>query len=149
MKWRKGPRPWTITVFALAFLAGALLRLIEGLWNLPNAAWRMADWLGPLAQSQDAVIVALFTEFTIALIPVVWIYGLGSSVARWIVLGFGLYKLLGFRMLFTITTMLGPIAWWVYIEPLLIILALAMLLSPSAGEFLTARKEEGEPDRFA
>jgi len=149
MKWRRGPRPWAVRVFALAFLAAAAFRLVEGLINLETSAWRLADWMGSLVQSQDAVIVGLFIEFTIALIPIIWIYGIGSRVARWFVLAFGLYKLLGFRMLYTITTMLGPISWWAYIEPVLIIIALTMLLSPSLGEYLKSPEKEVEPETFA
>ena len=140
MKWHGGPRPVTIQLFAASFVAYALLGLVTGLVDLQAAAMALSGWLGPLARSADAVIVALFTEFTIALIPVLWIYGLASRVARWIVTVFALYKLLGYRSL-ALTAFVETPQPTAYLEPALIVFALAMLFTPSAGAYLNAPRQ--------
>lgn len=43
--------------------------------------------------SRDMAIVAQFSLFTIALIPIIWIYFIASPAARWIVVFFGLVRL--------------------------------------------------------
>jgi hypothetical protein len=64
----RGPRPLAIRVFAAAFLAAALLRLVRGLTDLPLA------------------------ELVYA-IHLPWIYLFAAPFARWLVLGFGALRL--------------------------------------------------------
>lgn len=93
MKAVAGPRPLAIRVFAAAFLAAALLRLVRGLGDLALAELLLAAHVPWFAWSRDWTIVALSAEFTIALIPVMWIYLFAAPFARWLVLGLGALKL--------------------------------------------------------
>lgn len=93
MKLVRGPRPLAIRVFAAAFLAAALLRLVRGLTDLPLAETVYALHWPFMAWDRDAAIIALSAEFTIALIPIAWIYLFAARFARWLVLGFGALRL--------------------------------------------------------
>lgn len=138
MRWQRGPRPLAIRLFALAFLAAALIRLVGGLVDLASARQHLAMIAAPLGASDDAAIVMLSAEFTIALIPLVWIYGLGNAHARWLVLGFGALRLGGFAA----TIMNGGAAGALkLLEPALILFALGALLSGQARGWLTTRRD--------
>lgn len=93
MKPIRGPRPLAIRVFAAAFLAAALLRLVRGLADLPLTELVYALHFPWFAWNRDWTIVALSAEFTIALIPLAWIYVFAAPFARWLVLGFGAVRL--------------------------------------------------------
>jgi hypothetical protein len=43
--------------------------------------------------SRDSALVASFSVFTIALIPILWIFILAAKRARWVVLVFGFFKI--------------------------------------------------------
>jgi hypothetical protein len=130
MKWRKGPRPLAIRVFAAAFLAAALLRLVRGLADIEAAAVAFALAMPWFAWNRDATIVALSTEFTIALIPLAWIYLFAAPFARWLVLGLG-----ALRLWFLDPTALAG--------PALLVVAMASLLVPDAGRWFGRREEDG------
>lgn len=148
MKWRKGPRPWSIRLFALAFLFAAMWRLLDHLLN-PLSAWFLYSERFPQIEwTGDLVIVASSAEFTIALIPIVWIFGLGSRVARWIVTLFGIYKLLPYSwspdlILFSIES--NPL---LLVPFLATVLALVMLYVPASGRWFD-RSREVAPETFA
>ncbi len=93
MRVKAGPRPLAIRIFAAAFLAAALLRLVRGLGDLALSQMVFAVHAPWLAWNRDWTIVALSAEFTIALIPLAWIYLFAAPFARWLVLGFGALRL--------------------------------------------------------
>ena len=129
----RGPRPLAIRVFAAAFLAAALLRLVRGLDNLALAETVYAVNVPWFAWDRDWTIVVLSAEFTIALIPLMWIYLFAAPFARWLVLGFGAFRL----------AMLDPAA---LTGPLLLAVAMASLLTPPAQRWfarLPADEEDG------
>jgi hypothetical protein len=132
VKLARGPRPLAIRVFAAAFLAAALLRLVRGLDDLTRAQSAYAAHLPWFAWDRDWTIVALSAEFTIALIPLVWIYLFAAPFARWLVLGFGALRL----------AMLDPAA---LTGALLVAVAMASLLTAQAGRWF-ARVPEPEQD---
>jgi hypothetical protein len=132
MKVLSGPRPLAIRVFAAAFLAAALLRLVRGLGDLPLAELMLAAQVPWFVWSRDWTIVALCAEFTIALIPVAWIYLFAAPFARWLVLGFGALKL----ALFDPAAMAGAVLTGI---------AMASLLTGQANRWF-ARVPEGEED---
>ncbi|TAD82173.1 MAG: hypothetical protein EAY70_03915 [Sphingomonadales bacterium] len=129
MKIIRGPRPLAIRIFAAAFLAAALLRLVRGLSNLPLAETVLAVHIPWFAWNRDWTIVALSAEFTIALIPLAWIYLFAAPFARWLVLGFGVLRL----------AMLDPAA---LTGPVLVALAMASLLTAQANRWFAREPEE-------
>ena len=132
MKLVRGARPLAIRVFAAAFLAAALLRLVRGLTDLALAETILAVHAPWVAWDRDWTIVALSAEFTIALIPLVWIYLFAAPFARWLVLGFGALRL----------WYLDPAA---LVGPLLVATAMASLLTVQASRWF-AREPEEEGD---
>jgi hypothetical protein len=129
MKLIRGPRPLAIRVFAAAFLAAALLRLVRGLGDLALSETVLAVHAPWFAWDRDWTIVALSAEFTIALIPLTWIYLFAAPFARWLVLGFGALRLWA----------LDPAA---LVGPLLLALAMASLLTPQAARWFAKLPEE-------
>lgn len=133
MRLVRGPRPLAIRVFAAAFLAAALLRLVRGLADLPLAETVLAVHVPWFAWDRDWTIVALSAEFTIALIPLVWIYLFAAPFARWLVLGFGALRL----------AFLDPAA---LTGPVLVAIAMANLLTPQAARWFARMPQEDEED---
>lgn len=133
MKRRRGARPLAIRVFAAAFLAAAVLRLVRGLADLATAELAYAAHVPWLAWNRDATIVALSAEFTIALIPLAWIYLFAAPFARWLVLDFGLVRL----------AMLDGSA---LTGAALTVVAMASLLTPAASRWF-AGADDGDEDQ--
>jgi hypothetical protein len=129
MKLLRGPRPLAIRVFAAAFLAAAVLRLVRGLNDLALSETILAVNVPWFAWDRDWTIVALSAEFTIALIPLTWIYLFAAPFARWLVLGFGALRL----------AMLDPAA---LVGPLLVAVAMASLLTAQANRWFAREPEE-------
>ena len=129
MKLIRGPRPLAIRVFAAAFLAAAVLRLVRGLNDLALSETILAVNVPWFAWDRDWTIVALSAEFTIALIPLTWIYLFAAPFARWLVLGFGALRL----------AMLDPVA---LVGPLLVAVAMASLLTAQANRWFAREPEE-------
>lgn len=129
MKLIRGPRPLAIRVFAAAFLAAAVLRLVRGLNDLALSETILAVNAPWFAWDRDWTIVALSAEFTIALIPLTWIYLFAAPFARWLVLGFGALRL----------AMLDPAA---LVGPLLVAVAMASLLTAQANRWFAREPEE-------
>lgn len=130
MRLAGGPRPLAIRVFAAAFLAAALLRLVRGLGDLALSQSVFAAHIPWVSWNRDWTIVTLSAEFTIALIPLVWIYLFAAPFARWLVLGFGALRL----------AFLDPAA---LIGAVLVAVAMASLLTPAAARWF-ARKSAQE-----
>jgi hypothetical protein len=130
MRLARGPRPLAIRVFAAAFLAAAVLRLVRGLSDLALSQAVFAAHAPYISWDRDWTIVTLSAEFTIALIPLVWIYLFAAPFARWLVLGFGALRL----------AFLDPAA---LIGAVLVAAAMASLLTPGAARWF-ARKSAQE-----
>ena len=129
MKLIRGPRPLAIRVFAAAFLAAAVLRLVRGLNDLALSETILAVNIPWFAWDRDWTIITLSAEFTIALIPLTWIYLFAAPFARWLVLGFGALRL----------AMLDPAA---LVGPLLVAVAMASLLTAQANRWFAREPEE-------
>jgi hypothetical protein len=134
MKLARGPRPLAIRVFAAAFLAAALLRLVRGLTDIEASALAYAIHLPWFVWDRDWTIVALSAEFTIALIPLAWIFLFAAPFARWLVLGFGALRL----------AFLDPAA---LTGAVLVAVAMASLLTPAASRWF-AHKGGVDPAVF-
>lgn len=135
MKRARGPRPLAIRVFAAAFLAAAVLRLVRGLDNLALTQAVFAAHMPWVSWNRDWTIVTLSAEFTIALIPLVWIYLFAAPFARWLVLGFGALRL----------AFLDPAA---LTGAVLVAVAMASLLTPAANRWFMRKEEEDGPAVF-
>lgn len=131
MRLARGPRPLAIRVFAAAFLAAAVLRLVRGLGDLDHAQAVFAAHAAWFDWNRDWTISALSAEFTIALIPLAWIYLFAAPFARWLVLGFGALRL----------AFLDPAA---LVGAALLVVAMASLLTSQAHRWF---KHKGEADR--
>nr|WP_298931883.1 hypothetical protein [uncultured Erythrobacter sp.] len=91
------------------------------LWGYTGTMW-----------NRDMAIVILFSLFTIALIPIVWIYFVASPIARWIVVFFGIVRLWPFL---ADPSYILAAAAYVPMElaaPILQIIAIALLFTPSS-----------------
>lgn len=141
MKRITGPRPLSITLFAIALLLVALAGLAEGLSDIEGAALRLSLTLPWIGWDRGATVFAIFTEFFIALIPLLWIYFFAVRGARWVVLGFGLIKLLFAIRPLLATLQFGAFEPLLLLEPVLLAIALVMLFTPSASRWLRSRKE--------
>lgn len=149
MKLAEGPRPWSIWVFAASFCGVAAIGLYLALSD-PFGNWSIwSQRLPDIRWTEDLALVASFSMFTIALIPIVWIFALRLKRARWVVLAFGLMKI-GVRVLHDKPVIshggdsssdqilrLGELG--------LILIALVMLFIPASTRWLDS-KREGEFD---
>jgi hypothetical protein len=143
MKLVRGPRPLAIRVFAAAFFAAAVLRLARGLDDVEMAAIGLAKRAPWFAWDSDWTIIALSAEFTIALIPLAWIYLFAAPFARWLVIGFGALKLWGLRLLSVSMLQSVSIASVSLAEPALVLIAMVSLLTVGANHWFMQRKENG------
>ncbi|MEL6528788.1 MAG: hypothetical protein AAGK01_12720 [Pseudomonadota bacterium] len=142
MRLATGPRPFSIKLFALAFLTAALNTYISGLSQLPQMQaiyelrYPWIDW------NRDWTIVALSAMFSIAFIPVVWIYCFASRMARWLVTLFIAIRLLDLpQQLTTWFSMRDVVSPLILFEPTLIVLALICLFMPGSNQWLAKKKE--------
>lgn len=134
-----GPRPLSIRLFAVACVLAAVISLVRGLLD-PFAAQGELWFYTGMMLGEDAVIVTQFSLFTIALIPIFWVYFVASPLARWIVVGFGLLRLWPYAINpgYVPTAMLGdPIE---LAAPLLQIIAIVLLFTQEANRWFAPRE---------
>ena len=94
MRLAKGPRPWPVRLFALAFTAQALATFWHTITDLPQAQAALGASFPAVGFDRDLTIVATSAQLTIALIPVALIWFAASRLARWLVVAFALAKLM-------------------------------------------------------
>ena len=140
----RGPRPLSITLFALLFLAAALHSYVIGLQNLDlkqiaySAIFPWDGW------NRDWTIVALSALFSIAFIPVIWIYLFASRIAFWLVTVFSVLQVLNVPFLISSLLAMGEALMLRYfLEPALIAGALFCLWLPISRAWL---RQDGEVD---
>lgn len=140
-------RPLTINVFAAAFLAAAVIALVDGLGDIPAMQMLLAEAVPGVAWSRDAVIVTLSARFSIALIPIALVWLTAANFARWMVTVLALGKLVnlpeGVRML----AGGGPFDTSWLASLVLGLLAVAMLFAPASNRWF-APPEEADPAVF-
>ncbi len=147
MKLARGARPCTIWAFAACAVLIALINLFGAITDLELTEDQLVHAIPWVDWNGESTIIAVFTGFTISLIPVVWIVGFASRIACWVLLFFGLLKIPG--ALFTLLTSV----WFAdgvflhLMEPSLILAALVFVFSDSASRWL--RQEEASPETFA
>jgi len=140
----KGPRPWTITLFALLFFGSALHAYIVGLLTLELQHISYSTKVAWDGWTRDWTIVALSAILSIAFIPVAWIYVFASRVAFWLVTVFSILKLLDLPAMVTVAlAMGGALSARYFLEPALLAGALMCLWLPASRTWL---KQEGDVD---
>ncbi len=148
MRLARGPRPWSIRLFAALFLLAGSWQLVDRLTRPLMAQLVFEDRFPALSWTPEWVIVASFTEFTIALIPILWIYFLASGFARWFVVILGLVGLVPHSFdLYAILTSI-EMRPSLLVSPLAVLTALALLFTPSAARWFR-RSREVEHETFA
>lgn len=148
MRVAKGPRPWTIQLFALAFLSGAVIAFLDGFWDIPAQQAFFETRVPELNWSEDAIIVMLSARLSIACIPVVLVWVFSSRIARWLVTFMGLGKLINVPEAFRLAqdgAQIDPL--WTASLTLSVMAVLLLFLPPSSRWF--ARREEVDPEVFA
>ncbi|MDY7096523.1 MAG: hypothetical protein SXU28_00135 [Pseudomonadota bacterium] len=145
----KGPRPWSIWVFAALFLIAALNRLVLGLASLPvqqEIYQLMIPWEG---WNRDWTIVALSAVFSIAFIPVAWIFLFAASPARILVTCMGAIKLINLPGMVQAASAVGwAVSWHYWLEPALTAAALICLFVPQSNQWFKGRRDEAK-DTFS
>ena len=142
-------RPWSITLFALMFLAAALHSYIGGLFNLElkqTAFAAMVPWDG---WNQDWTIVTLSAVLSIAFIPVALISFFASRVAFWLVTVFSILKLLDLpAMMAAAFAVGGALSMRYFLEPALLAGALVCLWLPASRAWLKPKTQAPVADVF-
>ena len=144
MKWREGPRPWTIWGFVLAFMVAASFQLIQNFANPLLASMRYSDRFPAFEWTHDWVVVASSAEFTIALIPVIMIFGFAFRFARIFVAIFGALKLLPHAWDFDLILLSIELRPSLLVPPAAILLAICLLYSPTANRWLRKLEETND-----
>ena len=137
-------RPLSINIFAVAFIAAAVLSCIDGLVGIPVAlrSQNALPWL-----SRDVLIVWHSAWLSIALIPVAMVWLSAIRFARWMVSFMALAKLAGLLIL------LPALPMFVTMQPLWLasivlgVPAVAMLFTPASNRWF-AHKGEVDPAVF-
>lgn len=125
MKLATGPRPPGIWGACLCFLIAGLWALISGLSNLAASQVAYTSAFPGFEWNRDWAIVALSAEFTIALIPIVWIFLVARPFARWMVSALGVWKLYWLIG--------GGAGEWV--QAGLIVISIALLFMPDSNRY--------------
>ncbi len=136
MKWRKGPRPWAIHAFAAIFVFWGLWELFSGLLHLPSV--KLPTQFGePGSKAEsDARIIFLSANFTIVLIPVMAVWGVGSRVARIVVTCFSLVSWAAVFVQLWALLSPDPFEAMLFAKHATIALAVLLLFRPTADEWL-------------
>ena len=140
-------RPFSINIFAAAFLAAAVIAFLDGLRDIPAFQELMRANLPQIDWTRDAVIVTLSARLSIALIPIAMVWLSAVRFARWMVTVLALGKLLmlpeGLRAIAA-----GGAVDTAWLTALLLgLMAVAMLFTSASNRWF-ARKEENDPAVF-
>ncbi len=140
-------RPFSINIFAAAFLAAAVIAFLDGLRDIPAFQELMRVNLPEIDWTRDAVIVTLSARLSIALIPIAMVWLSAVRFARWMVAVLALGKLLmlpeGIRAIAA-----GGAVDTAWLTALLLgLLAAAMLFTPDSNRWF-ARQSENDPAVF-
>lgn len=140
-------RPLTINVFAAAFLAAALIALVDGLRDIPALQALLRANVPGIDWSRDAVIVTLSARFSIAFIPIALVWLTAANFARWMVTVMVLGKLINLPDGVRLVAAGGQIdtAWLTALA--LGLLAVAMLFTPASNHWF-AQQAEADPAVF-
>ena len=145
MRIAKGPRPWSILIFAAITSSLAVFRLWDSLADL-SAATRELGWAFPfIAWSRDHTIVAVSAWFTIDMIPVLLVLIFAARFARIFI---SVMSLVPLALLLTNLDFASTYPRFLLPSILIAVLpiALAMLLWTSSSSRYFAREEEAHAE---
>jgi hypothetical protein len=148
MKRRAGPRPHSITIFAAAFLASAVIAYLGGLSDIPAHQTLLTENVPEVVWSRDHVIVLLSARLSIAVIPVALVWFFAASFARWMVTLLALGKLINLpaaAKMISNEQSLDP-AWLVSL--LLAMLAVFLLFTPASNRWFARGDDAPDPAIF-
>ncbi len=140
-------RPGSINLFAVVFLAAALVAFLDGMRDLPAFQNYMGQNVPDIVWTRDAAIVMLSARLSIALIPIAMVWLSAVRFARWMVTGLSLVKLLNLPEGHRFITGGGagePLvgaAWWAAM--LLSLVAVALLFTPASNRWFAEKGEVG------
>ncbi len=129
-------RPASITIFAVAFLAAAVLSCIDGLVRIPAVLKSESSFLG---LSRDGLIVWHSAWLSIALIPVAMVWLSAVRFARWMVSLMALAKLGGFLMMLPGLSMLMRMQPLWLASLMLGLPAVSMLFTPASNRWFALK----------
>jgi len=148
VKVARGPRPWTIHVFAIITLAIGLWSLIEVLLDLDFHTRIMERRLPQIAWSEDFTIVFASARFTIVCIPVVAIWGFANRIARWLVFVMTGYGFFIFLRSFLDILPTGGLEGWLYynwpphLSTILLTLGTGLLFTQQSNLWFRSKRTE-------
>lgn len=132
-------RPFTINIFAAAFLAAALIAFLDGLRDIPAMQALLSVNVPGIDWSRDAVIVTLSARLSIALIPIAMVWLSALRFARWMVTVLGLGKLLSLPEGIRLIADGAPLdtAWLTSL--VLGLFAIVMLFTPASNRWFSGK----------
>ncbi len=141
-------RPLSITIFAAAFLAAALLAFLRGMLNLPEQQFYLQQLIPAVTWSRDTTIIWQSAWLSIAFIPIAMVWLAAVRFARWMVTLMALPKALGL-----VQVAITNIATFTVLDPLvtssalLSLFAVATLFTPASNRWFRD-KGGGDPAVF-
>ncbi|UAB78419.1 hypothetical protein INR77_01350 [Erythrobacter sp. SCSIO 43205] len=136
MRIAKGPRPWSIRISCALLLLLACWTLWIHLRDTRTLQGLRIEQFPQVPWSEDFAIVSAFTEFTIALIPIVLIAIYAKRFARVLVSVFTVIKVALIGMtLWSYYEQIGRFFAELLWEPALLLLCVALLYLPSASRW--------------
>ena len=149
MKWRSGPRPWSIHAFALLVIIAGLYGLHRDIGAAETTASHMMTFAPWIEWNRDWAIVLASALFTIVLIPVAAIWAFASRIAR------NLVVLMALPVVLHLYQLIETALWSEQVfNPLpmafaaLRLSAVVLLFTPSSLRWLSPVQEVG-PETFA
>lgn len=136
-------RPWPIVVASLLIVLVASFHLWMQLRHVPTLRGVRIEQFPQIAWTDDLAIVSAFTEYTIALIPVVLILVFAKGFARMLVTVFSIGKaLLAGMTVWEYHDHVGRVFTALLWEPALLLFAVCLLYLPSASQWLGERRTD-------
>ena len=145
MKRARGPRPWSVRLFAALFLGVALILLVRRLSDPVEFAFVIDRYVSLQTDFKDTGIILASALFAIACIPVGLIWFRASRIARILIGVMAGLELFRLPDLFLSWPYVPPVELVVTAVPLI---GLVLLFTPSANRWI-AMKGRREADASA
>lgn len=134
-----GSRPWSIKAFVVIVAVLALAELTNRLINPEYMLGELDLYFSTAEWTPDMAVIAAFSLFSMALIPILWIYVFAAPLARWMVTFFLSVKFLHSLALLLAALWFADGTLLALMRPLLIGFALGILFSANAEGWFAGR----------